>query len=113
MKGPSAGATQLPQLQEANSVNRPSPPNPFLTRVKKNVTNFHLINKSPQLPQAKNEFCFNTGLELAPFESLTKLPITGRHVEARHGFTVTGGDLKREALAIEVGIALPVLAPVP
>lgn len=52
-------------------------------------------------------------LELTPYESLTELPIRWRHVVASDNSTITGGDLKRKTLAIEVWIALPVLTPVP
>jgi len=45
-------------------------------------------------------------------EGLTELPIRWCHVEACDSSTVTGGDLKREALSIEVGVALPILPPV-
>lgn len=29
------------------------------------------------------------------------------------GLTVTGGDLKRKGLSVQVGVALPILAPIP
>ena len=50
---------------------------------------------------------------MTPFKCLPKLPISRRRVVAGDGSSVTGGDLKREALAVEVVVALPVLAPVP
>lgn len=51
-------------------------------------------------------------LKLTAFERLPELPISGRHVVASEGSTVTGGDSKGEALAVEIGIALPILAPI-
>lgn len=51
--------------------------------------------------------------ELAPFKSLAELPVGGHDVVAGDGLAVAGGDLEGEGLAVEVGIALPVLAPVP
>ncbi|KAB8084081.1 hypothetical protein EE612_006543, partial [Oryza sativa] len=50
--------------------------------------------------------------ELAALEGLAELP-AGRHdVVAGDGAAVADGDLEGEALAVEVGVALPVLAPV-
>jgi len=51
-------------------------------------------------------------LKLTPLEGLTELPVRWCHVEACDSSTVTCGDLKREALSIEVGVALPILPPV-
>ncbi|URE17110.1 hypothetical protein MUK42_03921 [Musa troglodytarum] len=50
--------------------------------------------------------------ELAALEGLAELPAGGRDVEAGDGAAVAGGDAEGEALAVEVGVALPVLAPV-
>lgn len=52
-------------------------------------------------------------LKLTASKSLPKLPITRHHVVACESSTVTGCDLKRQALAIKVRVALPILAPVP
>ena len=52
-------------------------------------------------------------LKLTSLEGLTKLPISRCHVVACDSSTVTGGDLKRETLSIEEGVALPILPPVP
>lgn len=52
-------------------------------------------------------------LELAPCKCLPKLPTRRRHVVAGEGSPVTGGDLKRQALAVDVRVALPILAPIP
>jgi len=52
-------------------------------------------------------------LKLTPLEGLTKLPVIWCHVEGCQSSTVTGGELKREALSIEVGVALPILSPIP
>jgi len=41
-------------------------------------------------------------LELASLEGLAKLPIGWCHIEACHSSAITGGDLKREGLSIEV-----------
>lgn len=51
-------------------------------------------------------------LKLTLLEGLPKLPISRHHVVACHGSPVTGGDLKRKALAIKIGVTLPVLTPV-
>lgn len=51
-------------------------------------------------------------LKLTAYKGLPELPIRGRYVVASEGFTVTGGDLKGEALPVEIGIALPILAPI-
>ena len=52
-------------------------------------------------------------LELAAFISFTKLPIRRRDVVASDGPTITGGDLKGEALTVEHRVTLPILPPIP
>ncbi|RZS19264.1 hypothetical protein BHM03_00051642 [Ensete ventricosum] len=52
-------------------------------------------------------------LKLYSFEGLAELPIGGHDIVAGDGPAVAGGDLEGEALAIEIRVALPVLAPVP
>ncbi|RRT42883.1 hypothetical protein B296_00044776 [Ensete ventricosum] len=52
-------------------------------------------------------------LKLYSFEGLAELPIGGHDIVAGDGPAVAGGDLEGEALAIEICVALPVLAPVP
>lgn len=49
---------------------------------------------------------------MASLEGLAELPPGGRDVVAGDGAAVAGGDLEGEALAVEVRVALPVLAPV-
>lgn len=51
-------------------------------------------------------------MKLGSGESLAEGPTSRRHVVRHDGASVTAGDLKREALTVEVGVALPVLAPV-
>lgn len=49
---------------------------------------------------------------MASLKGLAELP-PGRHdVVAGDGLPIAGGDLEGEALAVEVAIALPILAPV-
>lgn len=43
---------------------------------------------------------------------MPKLPTRGCHVVGGNGPSVTGGDLKGEALAIHVAVTLPILPPV-
>ena len=50
--------------------------------------------------------------ELTALEGLSELPVRRSHVIANDGPTIAGGDLEREALAVEVRVALPILAPV-
>lgn len=52
-------------------------------------------------------------MELPPTEGLAKWPASRSHIGRDHGATVAGGDLEGEGLAIDVGVALPILAPVP
>ena len=54
----------------------------------------------------------NVDLELTSLECLAKLPISGCGVVASEGPSIAGGDLEGEALAVEVVVVLPVLAPV-
>ena len=42
----------------------------------------------------------------------TEGPTGGRHVVGDEGAAVAGGDDEGEALAVEIGVALPVLAPI-
>lgn len=44
---------------------------------------------------------------------MSKLPIRRCDVVVGEGSSVTESDLKGERLAVEVGVALPVLAPIP
>ncbi|KAF3774714.1 hypothetical protein EJ110_NYTH52512 [Nymphaea thermarum] len=53
-----------------------------------------------------------SSLKLTTLEGLSKLPINRHSIVAGDGPAVAGGDLEGEGLAIEVGIALPVLAPI-
>lgn len=49
---------------------------------------------------------------LCPSECLAKLPVTGRCIIGSNGSAIAGSDFKGEALAVEVTVALPILAPV-
>jgi len=51
-------------------------------------------------------------LELCPFKCLTKLPVSRHKVVASDSSTITCSHLKREALTIQVRVALPILPPV-
>lgn len=53
--------------------------------------------------------CLN---ELVAVEGLAKGPTWGCNIIRDHGASIAGGNLKREALSIEVSVALPVLTPV-
>lgn len=66
---------------------------------------------SQTLPQPLK---FNPHFQTLPYnlERLPKLPTRGCHVVRGNGPSVTGGDLKGEALAIHVTVTLPVLPPV-
>lgn len=52
-------------------------------------------------------------LKLASCEGLPELPPGWYGIVACDGTAIAGGDLEREALAVKVRVALPVLAPVP
>lgn len=52
-------------------------------------------------------------LELASFKGLSELPTGGYDVVPGDGFSIAGRNTEREALAVEVRIALPILAPIP
>mgnify|MGYP006950760552 FL=1 len=45
-------------------------------------------------------------------ECLSELPIRGRGFKRDEGLPVARGDLEGEGLTVEIGIALPVLAPI-
>jgi len=49
---------------------------------------------------------------LATNKSLPKLPISRDNVVAGDGAAIASSDFEGERLAVEVGVALPVLAPV-
>jgi len=51
-------------------------------------------------------------MELSSTESLPELPVGRSHIVRSHTSAIAGGDLEGEALAIEVGVALPILSPV-
>jgi len=51
-------------------------------------------------------------LKLLPFKCLTKCPVSRHNVVAGESSTITCGHLKREALTIQVRVALPILPPV-
>jgi len=51
-------------------------------------------------------------LELCPCKCLSKLPITRHNVVASGNPAITCCDLERQALTVEVVIALPILPPV-
>lgn len=51
--------------------------------------------------------------ELGPTEGLPEGPAGWGRIVGHNTATITGGDLKREGLAVEVGVGLPVLPPVP
>lgn len=51
--------------------------------------------------------------ELGPGEGLAEGPTRGGHVVGDEGAAVASGDLEGEGLAVEVGVALPILPPVP
>jgi len=53
--------------------------------------------------------CLN---ELVAIESLAKGPTWRCNIVRDNGASLAGGNLKREALSIEVTVALPVLTPV-
>jgi hypothetical protein len=50
--------------------------------------------------------------ELSTSESLAERPVSWGSIEGHNGAAIAGGDLKWEALAVEIWVALPVLAPV-
>lgn len=50
--------------------------------------------------------------ELGTSEGLAKGPVRRGNIEGHHRATITGGDFEGEGLAIEIVVALPVLAPV-
>nr|GFB04492.1 hypothetical protein [Tanacetum cinerariifolium] len=50
--------------------------------------------------------------ELAAMKRLSKLPTSRRHVIASHDSSITGCYLEREALAVKIRVALPILTPV-
>jgi len=50
--------------------------------------------------------------ELVAIEGLSKGPTWGCNIVRHQVASIAGGNLKREALSIEVGVALPVLTPV-
>lgn len=50
--------------------------------------------------------------ELGPTEGLPEGPAGWGSIVGHDTATITGGDLKREGLAVEVGVGLPVLPPV-
>jgi len=52
-------------------------------------------------------------LKLPPCKCLSKLPIARHNVVASDSSAITCSDLEREALTVEVVIALPILPPVP
>lgn len=52
-------------------------------------------------------------MHLLPGKCLAKLPVAGSGIVGSNGFPITGGNLKRKALPIEITVALPILAPVP
>jgi hypothetical protein len=51
-------------------------------------------------------------LEL-PRVGSAKSPVGWSHIVGDHSVSITGCDLEREGLIIQVGVTLPVLAPVP
>lgn len=51
--------------------------------------------------------------ELATREGLAKGPACWSHIVGDHRAAITCGYFEGESLAIEIGVALPVLAPVP
>lgn len=50
--------------------------------------------------------------ELGTLKGLTELPVARNDVVAGDGTAVAGGDLEREALSVQVIVALPVLSPI-
>lgn len=52
------------------------------------------------------------GLELRAFIGLAKLPIGRNEVIGSESVTITKSDLKGKALAIQIVVALPILAPI-
>lgn len=55
----------------------------------------------------------NFFLELASFERLTELPVPRNGVVASDGTAVAGRHLEREALSVQIIVALPILSPIP
>lgn len=51
-------------------------------------------------------------LKLTTFKGLSKFPTSRHDIGADECESIASGDFKGEALAIEVGVALPILAPV-
>lgn len=51
-------------------------------------------------------------LELPPFICLSELPTGRRNIIASEGSAIATCDLERQGLVVEVGVALPVLAPI-
>lgn len=52
-------------------------------------------------------------MELSPSEGLAKGPVWWSNVVRHHTTTITGCDLKGQALSVKEVVALPVLSPVP
>lgn len=52
-------------------------------------------------------------LELTTFKGLSKLPTSRNDIIVDECSSIAGCDFEGEGLAIEVGIALPILSPVP
>lgn len=50
--------------------------------------------------------------ELSSDEGLPERPPIGDNIVAFHGAAIAGGDSEREALAVEVRVALPILPPI-
>jgi len=51
--------------------------------------------------------------KLSSAKGLTEGPASWGNIVGDHATTVTSGDLEGEGLAVEVGVALPILAPIP
>lgn len=52
-------------------------------------------------------------VELSSTEGLAKGPSSWGNIVGHHTVAITCGDLKREGLSIKIGVALPILPPVP
>lgn len=55
---------------------------------------------------------YNIVLKLASFKSLSELPTSRHDIVVCDSPAIAGSHFEREALAVKVSIALPVLAPI-
>ena len=77
-------------------------------------TNYHIQFTLHHSPFTRLFNCFTAGgvSELTALKCLSELPVSRRNIVGGESSAVAGGDLEGEALAVEVRVALPVLAPI-